>query len=178
MWTKTTHKLHLSAFNHFPLTLNQQWTALKQQEQHHWVMHWNQTQHSRLSIYTVNTKETTRCIHQQPTLFRSYQKINREPHWRHRGNIIEWRIENKCKTHKTQSIQWTQKKQPANSIHQQSTLFPFFPMETIGCEFGDSGASSLSDALKVNFSLVRINLKGERERMHKQYKFLSCFNIY
>ena len=51
-------------------------------------------------------------------------------------------------------------------------------METIGCEFGDSGASSLSDALKVNFSLVRINLKGERERMHKQYKFLSCFIIY
>ena len=42
----------------FSFTSNQQTTTLEKQEQHHWAMYWNQTQHSLNSIWTVNTKET------------------------------------------------------------------------------------------------------------------------
>ena len=42
----------------FPsFSLNQQTTTLETQEQHHWVMHWNPTQHSRSSIWVVKKKK-------------------------------------------------------------------------------------------------------------------------
>ena len=55
---RATHKLHQSTIHSFPFSSNKQATTLKVQEQHHWVMHWNPTQHSRNSIWEVNKLKT------------------------------------------------------------------------------------------------------------------------
>ena len=46
----------------FHFTRHQQTTRLETKEQHHWVMHWNQTLHSQISIWEVKTKENNTQI--------------------------------------------------------------------------------------------------------------------
>ena len=53
------------------LSLHQQIIKLKMRVRHHWVKHWNQTQHSQDSIWKVKTEERrhTKDIHRRTTHF-------------------------------------------------------------------------------------------------------------
>ena len=73
---ETKHKWRPSTIHSFPFPSNQQGTILEKQEQHHWVMHWNQTQHLRSSIWVVNTKETTHIWH--PSTIHSFPLSNQQ----------------------------------------------------------------------------------------------------
>ena len=110
MWVqrKRQRMLHISLSP--PFSSHQQAMSLGTQKQHHWVMHWNQTQHSLNSIWIVKTKERrhTKDIHQQFTLFISLHN-NRQLYWWNRSNIIEWSTEIKQNTHCTQS-KWLKNK--------------------------------------------------------------------
>ena len=97
--TNDTNGIH-QQIHSFPFSLNQQTTRLEKEEQHHWVMHWNQTQHSQNSISKVNTKEATHKWHPSTIhFFFSFSSNNRELHWKIWSNIIEWCIEIKHNTH-------------------------------------------------------------------------------
>ena len=176
-------------------------------------MDWNQTQYSQNSIWAVNKRNNTNDIHQQSTLFHSHQ-INRQQHWRHRGNIIEWCIEIEHNTHSTQSEGWRQKKQhkwhpsTTNSFsfssnqqktaldiqeqHQwvmrwnqtqhslnsicgvitKETTHKWHPstnhssilIKSTDNNIGDTGATSLSEALKSNTTLTQLNLWCEHKK--------------
>ena len=77
---KRIHKRHSLTNHSFPFTFHKQTTTLEEEEQHHWVIHWNQTQHSLNSIWVVKTKERhTKDSHQQFILFLSHHN-NREQH--------------------------------------------------------------------------------------------------
>ena len=143
----------------------------KKQVQQHWVNHWNQTQHSLNSICGVKTKERkhTNDIHEQFAIF-LFLHINRELHWRYRSNITEWIIEVKHNTHWTRSGWWRQKKTHKwhpSTIH----FFSFFSIST-GNSIGDTGATSLSESLKSNTALTKLNLDGEykRKNTHKWHQ--------
>ena len=94
----------------FPFSFNQQTTILETQVQHQWVMHWNQTQHLRNSIWCVNIKETTQNMWfiNNSLFIRSHQN-NSQQHRRKRSNIIELCIEIKHNSHWTRSELWTPK---------------------------------------------------------------------
>ena len=111
---KKTYKWHPSTIHSFHFSLHQQTTTLEKREQHHWVNHWNQTQHSVYSIWVVKTKEDTQMT-----------SINKP-------------------------------------------LFSFLIIQT-GNNIGETGAASLSEALKSNTTLTELNLSCEdkRKKTHK-----------
>ena len=84
--------------------------------------------------------------------------INRKQHRMHRSKIIEQLIEIKHNTHKTQSGPWTQKEQHRKAPTNYQ-LFSNFIKPTDN-NIGDTGAKALSDVLKSNTTLTKLNLSG------------------
>ena len=58
-------------------------------------------------------------------------------------------------------------------IHQQITLFLFFPFTSTENKIGDTGATSLSETLKSNTTLTSLSLDGEDKRRHKRHPSTS-----
>ena len=117
MWRQKkedTQKTSISNSLCFISSSHQQGTTLETREQHHWVKHWNQTQHSLNSIWVVKTKE-----------------YKRHP----------------------------------STIHS----FPF-PITTTDNGIGDTGATSLSEALKSSTTLIKLNLRSENKRKKNTQK--------
>ena len=52
-------------------------------------------------------------------------------------------------------------KRHTNGINQQSTLFFSIPIKSTGNKIGETGAKSLSDALKSNTTLTKLYLWGK-----------------
>ena len=140
--------------------------ASEKEVQHRWVMHWNQTQHLRNSIWDVNAKKkkkktTTQMVSINNPRFLCSHPINRQRHWRYRNNIIEWCIEIKLNTHWNWSLQLQKKKkQHTNGIHLQSTL----PIQSTGNIFRNEGVSLLSEALKTNTALLSLCLSCKQNK--------------
>ena len=108
----------------FSFSFFQQGTSLETQEQHRWVKHWNQTQHSLSSTWGVKTKERrhTKDIHQQITCFFSLYlqvtvlEIVEQHRWAKHWNQTQ---------HSLNSISKVRAKERRHTkdIHQQITLF-------------------------------------------------------
>ena len=117
-WRQKKENTQMTFINNslfFLFSLHQQVTRLEKQEQHHWVNHWNQTQHSLNSIWVVNTKGNTQMASINNSLLYSlFISI---------GNI---------------------------------KLF----YTTTPNRIGDAGATSLSEALKSNTTLTKLNLNS------------------
>ena len=140
------------------------------QEQHHWVNHWNQTQHSLNSIWVVKTKERRHTkVSINKSLFSLYLHINRQQDWRKRSNVIEWNIKIKHNTQWTLSGLWRQKKEYTQKTSINNSLIPFLFTSTDN-NIGERGATSLSESLKSNTTLTELILWGEdkRKKTHKR----------
>ena len=68
----------------------------------------------------------------------------------------------------------TKEKRHTKVIHQQFTLFLF---SSTGNRIGDTGATSISKALKTNTALTHLNLNCEHKRMkpHKRHPSANCY---
>ena len=109
-------------------------------------------------VKTIERKYTNTSINN--SLFLS-PYTNRQLHRRHRSNFIESSIENKRNTHKTQPEMWIQKK-----IQKTFTNKSLFLISSTDNGIGDTGATSLSEALKSNTTLTKLDLDCEDERRH------------
>ena len=127
-YIKEDTKRQTSTIHCFPFSSHQQGTRLEIQEQHHWVNHWNQTQHSLYSACGVKTKERrhTKDIHQQFTLFRFsfHQQVTtletqEQHHWANHLNQTQhsldsiWKVNTKERRHK----------ECPSTIHSFSSIF-------------------------------------------------------
>ena len=122
-----------------------------------------------LSREDKRKKEDTKDTYQQFTLFLSIH-VNRQQHWRHRCYIIEWIIEIKHNTNNARSGWWRQNKEDTQKTSINNSLF-FFLFTPTGNGIRDKGASSLSESLKSNTTLIELDLSGEdrRNKIHKRH---------
>ena len=98
---------------------------------------------------------------------------NREYHWRNRCIIIEWCVEIKHNPHNAESEGWAQKKQ--HKWHPSTTqLFSILIKLSVN-KIGSTGATSLSDALKSNTTLTKLNLSGEKSNTQMAFINNSLF---
>ena len=101
---------------------------------------------------------------------------HREQDRKHRSNVIVWSIEIKHNTHHTSSVWWKQRRHTKTFIN--NSLF-FFLLTSTESKIGDTGATSLSESLKSNTTLTKLNLRSRDEGKNTQKTSInnSSFSI-
>ena len=121
--------------------------------------HWKQTQHSPNSVYLVSSKRKAHEWFPQEIEVIVSHHANRQWSRRHRNHVIEWSTDNKHFYHTTWFEWFPQIHEYATSSLIELTKFFF---QTIDCKFSDPGIAILSEALKMNTTLVELYLQSEQ----------------